>query len=224
MIDSADESGEAHVRVLYGSGTGLTIEGNQLWSQATPGVRGRPQIICCNDFGFALAAGDFGEGRQDDLAIGEPGDRKGFVHVLYGSARGLTAAGDEIWSWTSAGMPGAPPRRARFGYSLAASDFGGPSARDDLAIGTGTADHAGEVIVLYAAAGGGGLSPTTLQVWNQDTFGVNGEAEPGDGYGVSLAAGDFDGDVATDLAIGVPGETSATGETYGAVSVLFSRW
>jgi FG-GAP repeat len=55
--------------------------------------------------GSAVAAGDFnGDGRAD-LAAGAPGETlavvavaAGAVNVLYGSAGGLTATGNQVWS------------------------------------------------------------------------------------------------------------------------------
>ena len=86
IADDPDQSeAVGHVRILYGSDAGLTIERNQDWSEGTPGVLGVPDG-CCDGFGSSLAAGDFGRGPQDDLAIGEPSDRGGFVHVLFGVA------------------------------------------------------------------------------------------------------------------------------------------
>ena len=47
--------------------------------------------------------------------------------------------------------------------------------------------------------------------------GIKGVAEAADLFGFALAAGDFDGDLFDDLAIGVPGENSGA----GAVNVLY---
>jgi hypothetical protein len=164
--------------------------------------------------------GDLGQGPEDDLAIGEPGDRGGFVHVLYGSAVGLTAEGDQQWSRDTPGVPGEPTPGDGFGSSLSAGDFGAPWNRDDLAIGVPGSFHgSGAVLVLYGAPQG--LSSTKRQEWTQDSFGVDDEAEPDDAFGASLTSGSFDGGYA-DLAIGVPGEDSSTSSQVGAVSVLYS--
>jgi FG-GAP repeat len=49
--------------------------------------------------------------------------------------------------------------------------------------------------------------------------GIVGLAEPGDLFGFALAAGDFNGDGAADLAVGVYGED----DFAGAVNVLYGR-
>ena len=72
----------------------------------------------------ALAAADFGNGAQDDLAIGVPGEDVGavvdggVVHVLYGSAPGLTATGSQQWSQNSAGIADSVEAGDRFGGGL----------------------------------------------------------------------------------------------------------
>ena len=57
------------------------------------------------------------------------------------------------------------------------------------------------------------------QLWDQDTPGVPGNHEYRDLFGSVLAAGDFDGDGADDLAIGAPGEDAARPQDHGAGAV-----
>ena len=72
----------------------------------------------------------------------------------------------------------------------------------------GVADS-GAVNVIYSSLNG--LTTNTPgvpapQFWSQNSTGVPGSSEAGDGFGSSLAAGDFNGDGYSDLAIGVPYE------------------
>jgi FG-GAP repeat protein len=222
--DDPDQSfSVGHVRVLYGSAAGLTVEGNQDWSEGTPGVLGRAEGYG-DLFGFELAAGDLGRGPEDDIAIGEPFDDGGFVHVLYGSpGTGLTAEDDQMWSQGTTGVPGDRTDGDWFGFALAAGDFGGRYDVDDLAVGApGSADRSGKVVVLYARRDG--LVARGSQEWTQDSWGVEDETEPGDGFGRALAGGSFDMTGHEDLAIGVPGEDSATMTNTGAVAVLGSSF
>ena len=101
-IGNLRDAGE--VSVIYGGKqNGLSASGNQLWSQNSPGIKGRSQA---NDkFGTALVAGDFNGDGYDDLAIGSPGERSGgkasagAVNIIYGSAnRGLQSRNDQVFS------------------------------------------------------------------------------------------------------------------------------
>ena len=178
------------VNVLYGSPTGLTTEGNQLWHQDVPGVPGRSGE---HQFGAALAAGDLdGDGRSD-LAIGAPWDTKswvGSVTVLYGTASGLSVTGVQRWTQDSPGVPGTSEGVDQFGSALSIGDFD-HSGVGDLAVGVpveaiGPRQEAGRVVVLYGATSG--LSCSGAQTWSQRTTGIKGIAEREDSFGSSLAS------------------------------------
>jgi len=85
---------EGSVEILYGSTKGLSIVGKQFWSPMTPGIT---EINTMSEFGTSIVAGNFGKdtssGCYDDLGIGAPRDNH--VHVLYGSANGLSTSGSD---------------------------------------------------------------------------------------------------------------------------------
>ena len=111
---------------MYGSSSGLTRERSQLWSQDTPGVRGKAEGE--DGFGSVLVTADLGRGDQDDLAIGVGGENgsTGAVSVLYGSTTGLATGGNQLWTQASPGVPGRRTQAQEgFGLSLAAGRFGG---------------------------------------------------------------------------------------------------
>jgi hypothetical protein len=117
----------------------------------------------------------------------------------------------------------------QFGFSLTVGDFNGDSF-DDLAVGVPFKSiqpghkEAGEVAVLYGSAGGlqsTGLSAPDDQVWNQDSPDVQDQAGTGDHFGIQVAAGDFNADGATDLAIGVGHETVGSVLAAGSAAVLY---
>ena len=209
-------AGKAHV--LYGSPSGLVSGGDQLWSQASPGIPGAAGLK--DGFGSALATGDFDADGRADLAIGAPLDDRGgrrnlgSATVLFGDASGLRSAGSQIWWQSSPGVPGSAARGDRFGGSLATGDFDDDSY-SDLAVGVpgdnrGGVDDSGAVTILYGSTGGLGSSGSQLLA--QGANGMGGTGENGDLFGSALAGADFDGDGHFDLAIGIPGENSASGQ------------
>ncbi|MCX4243617.1 FG-GAP repeat protein [Paraliomyxa miuraensis] len=227
LEDVGAQSNAGSVNVLYGSASGLSASGNQLWNQDSTGIQG---VAEANDrFGVRLASGDFDGDGHDDLAIGvayehlSAGGDEGIVQVIYGSASGLSAAGNQVWDQDTAGILGVAEAGDQFGSALAAGDFDG-DGRDDLAIGVYGEDlaadlvDAGQVHVLYGS--GGGLSASGNQTWHQDSPGVPGVAEPNDDFGRSLAVGDFDGDGFDDLAIGAPHEDLGLATGAGALNVI----
>jgi hypothetical protein len=105
------------------------------------------------------------------------------------------------------------------------SDFNGDGYAD-LAVGVPFEDigpdvHAGGVNVLYGSATGLQATAPADQFWSQDSPNVEGGAEEGDLFGASLAAGDFNGDTYSDLAVGVPHEGIGQITDAGGVNVLY---
>jgi FG-GAP repeat len=133
-LGGAEAAGVVHV--LYGSpSAGLRAAGSQLWSQDSPGVADTAEDV--DQFGTALASGDYnGDGRAD-LAVGAPGENafSGVVHLLYGSPTGLTATGSQLWSQDSPGIAGAAEAGDAFGETLAAGTLstGGGAGTDNPA-------------------------------------------------------------------------------------------
>jgi hypothetical protein len=214
------------VAVLFGTSTGVTATGDQLWSQDSSGVPGTAEDD--DEFGWSLAAANLGHSSHTDLAIGIPFEDvgtiidAGAVNVLYGSTTGLTSTGSQQWTQNSTGIQGAAEDQDVFGFSLAAADFGGVS-QADLAIGVanedvGTITGAGAVSVLYGSSNG---LTSTDQVWTQDTSGVPGTAEENDAFGWSVTAANFGMTSQSDLAIGIPFEDVGTIIDAGAVNVVY---
>jgi hypothetical protein len=217
------------VNVFYGAADGLTATGDQFWHQDRPGVEDRAEEA--DQFGRALAAANFGKGSTADLAVGVPRERlgeladAGAVNVLYGSADGLRARGDQFWHQGRSGVAGGGLAAGdQFGFALVAANFGRGSSAD-LAVGA-----PGEHVGAFAAAGAAhvffgsatGLSTTGDQFWHQDSTGVAGDgAEASDRFGHALAAANFGRSSAADLAVGAIGEAIGIAANVGAVSVLY---
>lgn len=201
------------MHVLYAGERGVSARGDQLLSQDTPGMQDAGYE---GYLGAALASADFDRDGYADLAIDAPGDPTfavGVVHVLYGTATGLSTARDQLWGEGADGI-GGERDAARFGEAMAAGDFDGDGFAD-LAIGAPNETvngsyRAGEVHVIHGSAQG--LTSTDAQTWNQDAPGVPNAAEAvsnsqWENFGAGLATGDVDNDGYAELMVGVPGET-----------------
>ena len=214
------------VQVIYGSAGGLTSAGNQQWSQDSVGIADSTEPG--DRFGSALAAGSFDADSIAELAIGVPNESvatdagAGIVHVLPGTAAGVSASGSQLWSQNSSGIIGVSEAGDNFGAALTTGPFNDATGFE-LAIGApgqavGGDAGAGVVHVIYGSSGG--LTSGGNQQWSQDSVGVADTAEPGDRFGSALAAGPFDQDTFHELVVGVPSESVGADAGAGVVHVL----
>jgi hypothetical protein len=146
------------------------------FSQNTPGVGDAAEAS--DNFGYALAAGNFDGAGGDDLAVGVPGEDggTGAVQILYsGPPNGRSVNSLANTEGIVVGTPGTPTSNAiitqdtpgvngtsetgdHFGYALAAGDLNG-DAFSDLVIGIphediGSAPDAGMIQILYGTPHG----------------------------------------------------------------------
>jgi hypothetical protein len=121
-VGSAPDAGAVHV--IHGGPAGLSVSGSaaipdQLWTRSatTLGVSASG-----DSFGFALAAGAFGNGPGADLGIMVPGIAQadngsvGAAHILFGSDPiGLRTASAQLWHQDSPGIEDQSESGDRFG-------------------------------------------------------------------------------------------------------------
>ena len=236
--DLPGAGGAGAVAVLYGGSGGLSAAGNQLWHQDSPGIDDEPEFQ--DFFGEVLSAANFGKSAHADLAIGVPDEdlgasmSAGVVHVLYGTAAGLSASGAQLWTEDSDGVEDTVEFNDSFGDALAAANFGNGSYAD-LAIGVPVESvgdpavmSAGAVNVLYGSADG--LAATGAQFWYQGAAGLPDAPEQSDFFGSGLEGADFEVMNGTwealtsgqaDLAVGITGEDLGGMMGAGAVDVIY---
>jgi len=191
---------EGAVNIIYGSSLGLHVNNvlfDQLWHQDKNGVADSIQDF--DNFGAALAAGDFNGDGIDDLAIGVPFEDltatngEGAVNVIYGSSSGLDVNNvlfDQFWTQDSVGIADTADAFDRFGNTLSVGDFNNDGF-DDLVIGVSFEDFAGfsegAANVIYGSVSGlhRNLSLPD-QFWHQDVSGVIEVAAGDDCFGATL--------------------------------------
>jgi hypothetical protein len=213
------------VTIIYGSSDGLAAAGSQFWDQETPGVPDEAENT--DNFGRALAAGDFDNDGFADLAIGAPFEgiglaaSAGAVTVLYGSAGGITATGAQFFSQSDMGGANVSETSDTWGWALSAADLNN-NGRVDLVVSApgedfGAALNAGVINQLFGQSAG--LAPNSFEL-RQETS--NGVSESHDRFGEVLGTGDFDGDGNMDVAGGAPLEDVGAIVDAGTVYVVYS--
>jgi hypothetical protein len=207
------------VEIYFGSGAGLA-------TPATTVLSSNGIFAAQQQFGYALACGDFDLDSSEDLVVGVPGavvnDQPGAgkIRVYPGSPTGVGAGPITIHQDTP-DMEGVAEAGDRFGEALAVGDFNRlVSFYSDLAIGA-PGENQGAGAVHWIQGSFDGLNAAFNFVFDELAFGATPEAE--DRFGHALAAGDFDGDFYDDLAIGAPHEDVDALADAGFVFVAYGQ-
>ena len=187
-------------------------------TQASSGVAhswtGTGDDQVCDCFGFQVALGDVTGDGYADLVVTQPGtpvvrngvarQDAGELHMIPGSAAGLTATGDLQINEETPGIPGLAATGDRIGNTLTVSDMDGDGDAD-VAVALGSEES---VMIMP----GGAAFGTTGTTWNQNTVGVPGDKEVGDGFGDWLRFASMKGAGAPQqLMVGAPGATRSAG-------------
>ena len=201
-VGATADAGAVSVFLGTGTGTGLPSASQTL-------VQDNPEAG--DQFGAALAVGDFNEDSFEDLAVGTPGEDvgttvdAGAVNVLFGSAAGLTTSQTLLQDNSETGD--------QFRAALTVAPFNN-DVFDDLVVGA-----PGEDVGGIADAGAANLFSNSTGVLP----GVSGGAllqdnpEAGDQFGAALTVGRFVGGN-VDLVVGAPGEDVGATADAGAAN------
>lgn len=233
-LDGKRDGGLIHV--LEGNAGAGLFGKNQSISQNTPGLEG--DIEGGERFGYSLASGNWNGDSVLDLAVGSPYEgiagrpEEGVVFSMMGDpGRGIDPETAQFMSQDTIFQKAEGHAMEHFGYALAAGDFNRASPRekkyDDLAIGVpgDLPADSGAVNIVFGTEHGFEFQG---EKWFQGKAASGGGAvlgakEAGDQFGAALIANDFDGNGVADLAIGVPGEDSDSGNDVGGVHILASN-
>lgn len=219
-VVAADFTGDTDMDLAIGGTDKVVVNYNPRADRTQPGMGdrmgGRAPVLSTGDYN--------GDGRSD-LAVAYYTKQQPYTqsHVMlyhYDSREGRL-----LLDWANSN--GATS-------AFATGDFNG-DGHDDLALGNcrEIADEniddpcgpeeltkGGGIHIRY-----GGDRPnsfgTRKQTLNQDTPGVPGVAETGDGFGEAVTAADVNGDGRDDLIVGAPGEAIGTKKNAGSATVLF---
>jgi hypothetical protein len=152
---------------------------------------------------------DFNGDGYPDLALGSPYGKvgsttsAGFVTIVYGSKTGANTAKKQVFSQSTAGVPGTAEKNDHFGYSLTSLDYD-HDGYADLLVGAPDEDttdgtNAGSETILWGTKSGlAGTGSQTLP--EPENAGANHR------FGFSMTTGDFDGNGVMDWVDTSPGD------------------
>ena len=243
------------VLIIYGSPTGLSTSNEQFLFQtfeSDPANLENSNGVEANDFfGKSLASGDFNCDGFTDLAVGTPDEsvtidgelrnNVGAINIFYGSDVGFAdlGAGSTFlfqYSGTTPLTLGFLEEGDRFGWSMTVGNFNGDAdiGNDhechDLAVSSpfedfGPNNDAGMVSIFYGSESND-ISHSGQDVLTQADINIDGEAQSGDQFGLSLASGESSVSLQVGsrpfsfLAIGIPGKDIDGQADAGAVQVF----
>jgi hypothetical protein len=178
--------------------------------------------------GISLASGDVDADGLGDLLVGTPyqavdgSSQPGAIRVLRGTPKGLSTAGSTLWHRDTPGILSSTATSFRLGIGLASGDFNGDDIDDVLGGAPGSTTSSplsGDAAEIHGSATG--LTAVGNLYWSEDTplFGIS--ATSGDGFGESLATGDFDLDGFVDAAFSAPGRDIGAAFEAGVVFVVY---
>ncbi len=208
--------------IVHGTPTGIGA-GSKIGGYTQKGLDSTTGIEASDWFGFSLKAGSTASGAPY-LIVGVPGENvtvDGKTYSDAGCIEYVQGSTKKPLSQNDPDIPGAVEANDRFGYSLAGTNR--YFAVGSLGEAIGDEKFAGGVAVFTHNLSNG--MPTPLLGLDQNSTGIAGAPEAGDGFGTSISMTGhrpsdqtYNSDVL--LAIGMPGEDVGTLADAGGVAVV----
>ncbi|MER6673717.1 VCBS repeat-containing protein [Streptomyces sp. NPDC000983] len=182
------------VRLALATATAAALTGGLLTFTAATATAADSTVVAQADFNND-GYGDVAFSAYASYVNGKK--HAGQVVVLYGTATGISSAKRSTISQNTAGVPGTAETGDLFGSEMEYADFNG-DGYDDIAVASmgediGSDTDAGSLAILWGSASG---------ITGKGSTVADPTPSSHDHWGQNLAAGDFDGDGKTDLAVG----------------------
>ncbi|MEV0648280.1 FG-GAP repeat protein [Phytomonospora sp. NPDC050363] len=217
IVGSPGEDKQAGmVTIIEGSPAGPVPSRSVAYTQNTAGVPGDSEPS--DGFGATLSAGAISSG-QAYLLVGAPGESLG-AKKYAGSVYYLRGGKWRAFHQDTPGIAGTAEHMDHFGESLSGSDrFFAVGAPGETISGE---DHAGQVHVFSHTIVDG--VPRPLAAITQDSTGISGSAEYGDGFGIDVSVVSYQPTASAPIgalvAVGVPNEVLGSDDAAGMAHVL----
>lgn len=219
------------VHMLFGSNQGVGPTGSQFFNEESAGISDMLGANNNDNFGWALAAGNFRDSSRRDLAIGVPGETingdvaAGAVVVLSGDDAGLDSGTAQLLSEDDNQSPGETEFEEAYGSALTAANFG-MSSHSDLAIAVpyndvGGIQSVGLVHVVYGSTDG--FEEGADEIWHTAKPNIRQSPHQNEQFGSSLAGANFGKVSQADLAIGVPLDAVGGDVGAGIVNCIYGK-